>query len=440
MNNNNTEAKQGVLLRRVYSTLIKYIWLVLLIVVGFTAIGFGISYTKKPIYKATNKTVFMVEEKAGKTTAGTNYTNQYFITAIDYIQQGIVADRADYYYKAFKTQTIDSTLSLDSFISMFGVVDIYSNPEANNFYNRYKAQLTTDNKDLNTFASEVMAVEVFSQDKTDAYLTAFAHIADVITNAGGANKVTNQFLLDELDKAIKDYVVANSSTVVFDREEIETLYGLYQKFYLAENSLDANLFIYGDSSLHIDGLYFKDVLSSDSDKMVSYKEYVKKLDSYITAEKEQVFYDVLDYIKTVEESYVSGVTKGDGAIVSTQVTTGAADSKSLGNFAINVSYTDPNYTAAIEKSKLVILAAEREAKFTSYFGSWRFVLTDLGLVSAGNIVTRAKEVFTAGILGVLTALVVVYAITLLDRTITEKEELEAITGADLLAYISNGGK
>ena len=432
MNNNNSEAKQGVLLRRVYSTLIKYIWLVLLIIVGFTAVGFGYSYTKKPIYKATNKTVFMVEDRAGKTTAGTNYTSQYFITAIDYIQQGVVADRADYYYKGFKTQTIDKSLKLDAFISMFGIADIYGNPEANNFYAKYKAQLSTDAKDLTTFANEVLATEVFDGAKTNAYLAGFAHIGDVITTAGGANKVTNQFLQEELNGTITDYIADNSLTLVKDKEEIETLYNLYQKFYLAENSLDAYQFI--------SSLTFKDVVSSDSDKIVAYKEYVEKLDAYKEADKEQIFFDLLAYICALEDAYVSGVTKGNGDIVSTNVTTGAANSKSTGNFAINVSYTDPDYTASIEKSKLIILAAEREARFTAYYGSWRFVLTNLGLISAGNIVTKSKEVVTSAILGVLASLVVVYAITLLDRTITEKEELEAITGANLLAYISNGGK
>ncbi len=145
------------------------------------------------------------------------------------------------------------------------------------------------------------------------------------------------------------------------------------------------------------------------------------------------------------------VYAGENYIKAQDVTVIAAEKDAVTpDFSIVIRCKDMDAAAAKAKVGLLLLAVDDEAKVPAleggigtykYFEA-RVVLEDLGYVGTGTDVSKIKIVLISTIIGFVLAVVVVCLMYLLNRTCREKEELEAITGVDVLAIIekSKGGK
>ena len=122
-------------------------------------------------------------------------------------------------------------------------------------------------------------------------------------------------------------------------------------------------------------------------------------------------------------------------------------------YAIDISYTDDLRDAANVKSKITVVAIQQEAmresdeppasptdpRSTYYFGKTKIMFIDAGDMGVSASSGSTRIVILSALVGVVAALLVVYLLNVLNRTVTTEEEIERITGSSLLCYISNKG-
>ena len=78
----------------------RYFFLILAVVILATAGGAGYAYTRKPEYIASSKVAFQARTSndASITTSDINVMLGYIDTVVDFCDEGVVIDRANYYY------------------------------------------------------------------------------------------------------------------------------------------------------------------------------------------------------------------------------------------------------------------------------------------------------------------------------------------------------
>ncbi len=115
---NNAAFYQGEWLRKILYTLKKNIWLMLVVIVAFTAVGLGYAYTRKPVYTVQNKIVFATRiNTGGESYYSTSLTNSSLNTVVDFCNENCVADRASFYYYDFvQKQAATPTLKVSEYV------------------------------------------------------------------------------------------------------------------------------------------------------------------------------------------------------------------------------------------------------------------------------------------------------------------------------------
>ncbi|MBQ8427540.1 MAG: hypothetical protein IJX16_07280 [Clostridia bacterium] len=114
-------------------------------------------------------------------------------------------------------------------------------------------------------------------------------------------------------------------------------------------------------------------------------------------------------------------------------------------FSFMVSYTDDNQELAQEKVVILVHALKMESKALNsnfekkYFDGVEVQIIDAGQQGVSVNISRTKTIFLFFVLGVAIGLVGVYVIYLLDNTVKTKEELERITGTNILSVIEEQG-
>lgn len=96
---------------------IKHNWiLILLIVVLSTACGMGYSFIKKPNYTAGENVVYKATNYNGtsSTRENVNLMGAYFNTVLDFCDEGVVVDRANFYYVQYRNSSAET---IDEFIN-----------------------------------------------------------------------------------------------------------------------------------------------------------------------------------------------------------------------------------------------------------------------------------------------------------------------------------
>ncbi len=122
------------------------------------------------------------------------------------------------------------------------------------------------------------------------------------------------------------------------------------------------------------------------------------------------------------------------------------------DFEIKISYSDKVPTTAAIKAKILVLAIGEEAGVKKFDENGTQVgykyfeasvnLSDFGSYGVQLDVTKGKIIFLFAILGVAVSFLALLLVYLLDRTVRSKDELELVTGANVLAVIetSQGGE
>lgn len=114
------------------------------------------------------------------------------------------------------------------------------------------------------------------------------------------------------------------------------------------------------------------------------------------------------------------------------------------SFTLNVFVKDTDPDTAAKKAKIYVQAIDDEVKNNDVeyggFGEYRYFgaklsVSDLGYVGTTRNFSRITNVVISFVIGVVIALVLAYVCSLFDRTIKNKEELENLVGASILAVI-----
>lgn len=95
MEENKVEKNTGVFIRQVLHVLRRNLWLMLAVIILVAGCGIGYSYVRKPEYTANIRISFTVVGKESE-TIGENI--QYINTIVDFVDEGVVVDRANAYY------------------------------------------------------------------------------------------------------------------------------------------------------------------------------------------------------------------------------------------------------------------------------------------------------------------------------------------------------
>jgi uncharacterized protein involved in exopolysaccharide biosynthesis len=86
----------------------RYIVLMLAIVVAALAVGFIYANTVKPDYTATEKVAYKAQNELQSTTQNNiNAMNAFIGTIVDFCDEGVVVDRANYYYSRYLNAKLD---------------------------------------------------------------------------------------------------------------------------------------------------------------------------------------------------------------------------------------------------------------------------------------------------------------------------------------------
>ncbi len=123
-------------------------------------------------------------------------------------------------------------------------------------------------------------------------------------------------------------------------------------------------------------------------------------------------------------------------------------------YIFSIQYSDSDRQAAVDKVNLLAFAIDAESNLKKevqvgestylqniYFEGLNSDITNLGTEKITSSVSVSRILTISIVFGLILAALIVYLKTAFDNAVKTKEELEAITGADVFAFISNkGGK
>lgn len=109
----------GELIKKAYLAIKRNIFLVLAVILLITGGGVVVAYTKTPTYTATQSAVYKAEGEGTGSKENSEYTSAYFLTFVDFCNQGCVVDRANFYYDYYIKHQYKS---VDDFIAAVDTV------------------------------------------------------------------------------------------------------------------------------------------------------------------------------------------------------------------------------------------------------------------------------------------------------------------------------
>ncbi len=173
------------------------------------------------------------------------------------------------------------------------------------------------------------------------------------------------------------------------------------------------------------------------DPALTVREFVKQIKA---AEEGDDLYYTLDKIDATSTAY-----SGERISVASSKNGGGSDI----SFKMTLSLTDSNRADAVDKVKLLVTAINQEAVALKQGAEpdsedYKYFYVKVNLEDYGDAgvysdinITRILTVFA--IIGLAVALVVVYLKNVLNRTVRDKEELEFLTGTNVLSFIEDQG-
>ncbi len=173
-------------------------------------------------------------------------------------------------------------------------------------------------------------------------------------------------------------------------------------------------------------------------------------DSYVKGN----FSHVDQFITDVEggrvcDEYVRGEYDGVEHIVAENLSVKSESTDEERIYGFSVSYTDNENDIANDKARIILLAISDEAKVpgeeagtSHYFYLSKVVIGQSGQATAKPDMSKKTIVLVFLLSGIAVSLLVVYIKGLFDHSVRNQEELEQITGVNLLAYIDDteGGR
>ncbi len=127
---NNVE-KSSFNMSRVLRTLKRNIWLILIVVILVSMAGYGYTKIQKPSYTASEGMFFKAQNIENNTTSyNINAMRAYIDTVLDFCDEGVVLDRAEYYYVNYANAKYNHSLEGEKYT----VKDFIAENEQNDTY------------------------------------------------------------------------------------------------------------------------------------------------------------------------------------------------------------------------------------------------------------------------------------------------------------------
>ena len=155
--------------------------------------------------------------------------------------------------------------------------------------------------------------------------------------------------------------------------------------------------------------------------------------SMVNSTEDELYYDATT--DRVTTKYIS-----EGNI---SVSASASDSQTV-SYMVGIKYRDASTALAKDKVKILLCAIENEANLVNEYGQKKYFgvnvsVKDYEYNGVSSDWSKSKVIVIAFILGVILSMLAVYVVSLMDRTLRDKDDLERLTGSDLLAYIESKG-
>ena len=195
---------------------------------------------------------------------------------------------------------------------------------------------------------------------------------------------------------------------------------------------------------------------NDVNAMISYLETVLDFcDEGVVLDRASYYYtkyqngnykSASDFIATIDkeaDNYVV-TSGGDEHFEKSKIKVSSLSDSSSTNFVFTVSYTADDVQTAKDKVIILIYAYGKEANLKKddkgvYFRDISVNIGDRGYRDCNIDLSKKQITLVAGLIGVVLALMVVYVKSALDKTVKTKQDLEHITGTDILATIERIG-
>lgn len=161
----------------------------------------------------------------------------------------------------------------------------------------------------------------------------------------------------------------------------------------------------------------------------------KTLEEFLTAENiEAIKYDEIENPR---------VSKEAEAIFADHITTQANTKNNITNIVFDIKYTDNSKTDAEEKVQILMAAFAKEINLSDaennhiYFEKLTMQVESKGLVGTQIDMSNTMIVMASIVIGVILAALILYAKNILDNSVRTKEELEMLTGAQVVGMIND---
>ena len=181
------EENGGVLIKNIFFAIKRYLVLIIAIILIGTGCGIGYSFVKVPNYTATEEVIYLASDEQGKlngTASGINIMRAYFNTVVDFCDEGVVVDRANYYYVQYvnRVSGAEPKLTVNEFVESLDVVDPYnetSSKEVNDYYivkSNVSFSVNVESEDQDHYAFSIRYTDTDQEEavkKARIYVEAF---------------------------------------------------------------------------------------------------------------------------------------------------------------------------------------------------------------------------------------------------------------------------
>ena len=417
--------RDNIFLVKILSAVRRYLFLIIIVLAVFIGGGIGFSLLRTTYYIASQAAVYSAQNTMADENdeaAHINAANGYLDTFADFIDEGNVISRANYYYYLYK----ESGKEIDEFIT-----DIKADYDKRYDYGQLQSNI---GKAFNVFCNLTIYSSSGSPAKSVERMYT-GRITGISADGISFSRGGQTFTVKQSSVIQTEDVLPGSHGILTFR--YARMLGGFQPEYVYEDLEFAE---------GIDVKVYKKNAATGEVSAVrgTLKNYSEERIVLTDGEKETGI--VKDEVVSVYADYPGIISEESCSVSHTP------QNSSERSYGFVVKYKDKNASAAKINVRLIILAAAHEADvYTSaydanyikpsfkYFKNVKISLADMGSDGVVADISKIKIVLIFGILGVCASAIAVYIAASLDRTIKSKKQLESITGLDTLAVIEDGG-
>ncbi len=176
----NENLREGLTVRDVFAIIKRYFIFILASIIIFTGVGFILGSTEKPDYTVSQKILYRCknipyvnsdgkEVNTNNTISNINTMMAYGETIIDLFDEGVVLDRANYYYKQYVNAKKDygELLTAEAYVEVLKMIP-----------DNYKAPTEDDEKLNYIVKSAVGTSEIVDEDEESTFAFRVSYTAD----------------------------------------------------------------------------------------------------------------------------------------------------------------------------------------------------------------------------------------------------------------------